>query len=80
MPVDVCDIVADVIDAVLNRNDSNIICKLTIPADVRVIGNHAALLHDMIVRKEFLIIHIILSKDSRMVMQMVLDLKVNVKI
>ena len=53
MPVDVCDIVADVIDAVLNRNDSDIICKLTIPADVRVIGNHA-LLHDMIVRKEFL--------------------------
>ena len=56
MPVDVCDIVADVIDAVLNRNDSNIICKLTIPADVRVIGNHA-LLHrydTMIVRKEFL--------------------------
>ena len=79
MPVDVCDIVADVIDAVLNRNDSNIICKLTIPADVRVIGNHA-LLHDMIVRKELLIINIILSKDSPMVMQMVLDLKVNVKI
>ena len=38
MPVDVCDIVSDVIDAVLNMTNSNIICKVTIDADVRVIG------------------------------------------
>lgn len=39
MPVDVCDIVSGVIDAVLNTTGSNIVCKLTIEADVRVIGN-----------------------------------------
>ena len=77
MPVDVCDIVADVIDAVLNRNDSAIICKLTIPADVRVIGDHA-LLHRYDSQKR--VSYILLFKVSRMVMQMVLDLKVNVKI
>ena len=38
MPVDVCDIVSDVIDAVLNMTNSNIICKITFEAEVRVIG------------------------------------------
>ena len=38
MPVDVCDIVSDVIDAALNMTNSNIICKITIEAEVRVIG------------------------------------------
>ena len=38
MPVDVCDIVSDVIDAALNMDNSNIICKTTIEAEVRVIG------------------------------------------
>ena len=38
MPVDVCDIVSGVIDAILNTTGSNIACKLTIEAEVRVIG------------------------------------------
>ena len=38
MPVDVCDIVSGVIDAILNTNGSNIVCKATIEAEVRVIG------------------------------------------
>ena len=36
--VDVCDIVSGVIDAILNITGSNIICKLAIEEEVRVIG------------------------------------------
>ena len=38
MPVDVCDIVSGVIDAILHTNGSNIVCKDKIEAEVRVIG------------------------------------------
>ena len=38
MPVDVCDIVSGVIDAILQTNGSSIVCKDSIEAEVRVIG------------------------------------------